>query len=342
MIAKKQKTTSPNLRRKLWPLVNTGLTVLLVGFGLWYLINGVGLEAIGESLHTAKIRFILLSILSVLLMNLFKTWRWHILYAADENPPKPAALFWAIMLGQYVNLVIPFLRLGEIARLFVIRQKSQTNSALTLGTLAVEKVLDIIILALTLITILPFIALPDYISHPGWQLGVTALVLLIGLYVLAYQTRFIIAICEYLTRRLPMHWAQRIVRYIISGLEGVAAFRSQRAVLALIGSSALVGFTSVLTPYLLLLAFGLPLGLAQAALIHIVVMIALTPPSTPGKIGVFDGAAAFTLVWFGIESQAVIAGYTLTYHLVAVLPPVLLGMAAASRTNWRWQRTLAS
>ncbi len=342
MIAKKQKITSPSLLRKLWPLVNTGLTVLLVGFGLWYLINGVGLEAIGESLRTAKFGFILLSILSVVLMNLFKTWRWHILYAADDNPPGPVTLFWAIMLGQYVNLVIPFLRLGEIARLFAIRQKSQTASALTLGTLVVEKVLDIIILALTLIAILPFIALPEYISHPGWQLSIAAIVLLAGLYVLAYQTRLIIAICEYFTRWLPIAWAQRIMHYIISGLEGVAAFRSKRAALALIGSSALVGFTSVLTPYLLLLAFGLSLGFAKAALIHIVVMIALTPPSTPGKIGVFDGAAAFTLFRFGIESQAVIAGYTLIYHLVAVLPPVLLGMVAASRTNWRWQRSLTS
>jgi uncharacterized protein (TIRG00374 family) len=158
-----------------------------------------------------------------------------------------------------------------------------------------------------------------------------------GLYIVAYQTRLIIAICQRLTQWLPVSWAQRVMRFIISGLQSLSALRSKRVTLALLISSALVGLTAVLTPYFLLLAFDIPLGLAKAALIHVVVMIALTPPSTPGKIGVFDGAAAFSLVWFGVQSEATIAGYTLVYHLVAVLPPVLLGMVAASRTNWRWE-----
>ena len=341
MIAKKQeeKTATLSALHKTWPLINIGLTVLLFGLGFWYLAAGIGLAEIGAALRTAEIGFIIAGLLAVLVMNLFKAWRWRLLYVTQENRPSFATLFWAIMLGQYVNLVVPFLRLGEIARLYVVRRQANAGGARTLGTLVVEKVLDIIILALTLIAVLPFIALPEYISHPGWQLGIMATILLVGLYVLAYQTRHIIVFCEYLTRWLPLAWAQRIMTFIISGLQGVSALRDKRATLALVGLSLLVGFTAVLMPYLLFQAFNIPLGLANAALIHVVVMIALTPPSTPAKIGVFDGAAAFMLLWFGLQSQALIASYTLIYHLVALLPPILLGIVAASRTNWRWEYT---
>ncbi len=341
MIAKDKtkKLPTPNSLRKFWPLINIGLTILLVGLGIWYLTANIGLNSLGTALATANIGLIFLSIVSVLLMNVFKAWRWRLLFITHETPPSSPTLFWAIMLGQYVNSVIPFLRLGEIARLYILRREARIASGWTLGTLVVEKVLDIIVLALTLVAVLPFIALPESVSNPGLQLGIAAFSLLIGLYVVAYQTQLIITICQYLTRWLPISWAQRVMRFIISGLQSLSALRSKRVTLALIGSSILVGITAVLTPYLLLLAFDIPLGLAKASLIHVGMMIALTPPSTPGKIGVFDGAAAFLLYFFGVQSEAVIASYTIIYHLVAVLPPIIFGMVAASRTNWRWDET---
>ena len=333
----KVKATSSQLQ-KAWPYLKFGITFSLLGLGIWYIMDGIGLVAIAEVFSTSKIGFILLGLLSVLTMNIFKAWRWKILFATESEPPPFPSLFWAIMLGQYVNLVVPFLRLGEVARIYVLRKQSRTPGALTLGTLVVEKVLEMVVLALTLLVILPFIALPEYINHPGIQLGIVAGILILGLYVVAYQTNFILRICEFFIRRLPMHWAQRLMNYIVQGLESVAALRDNRTMFALLATSILGGVTAVFTPYILLLAFDLPLGLARAALIHIVVMIALTPPNTPGKIGVFDGAAAFTLVWFGIKSEAVIASFTITYHLATVLPPVILGMIAASRTNWQWKQ----
>lgn len=333
-----KEKTAVSFLQKIWPLLNILLTILLLGLGLWYLIDGIGLTAVGAVFNISSIGYILLSLFIVLVMNLAKTWRWQILFATRSDPPSFATLFWAIMLGQYVNLVVPFLRLGEVARIYVLRKQAHTGTVWTLGTLVVEKVLDLVVLALTLLVILPFIALPDYISHPGLQLGIMAIILLVGLYILAYQTKLIIVICQYFTRWLPMNWAKKVMALIIQGLESFATLRHKRITLALLGTSILVGLTAVLTPYILFLAFDLPLGIAKAALIHIVVMIALTPPSTPGKIGVFDGAAAFTLIWFGIQSEAAVAGYTITYHLVAILPPVLLGMAAASKTNWHWKR----
>jgi hypothetical protein len=82
--------------------------------------------------------------------------------------------------------------------------------------------------------------------------------------------------------------------------------------------------------------------LLDAALIHIAVTIAITPPSTPAKIGVFNGAAALMLWQFGLSDETAIAGYAILLYLVVVAPQIILGLVAASRSKWRWQTTSVS
>jgi len=87
----------------------------------------------------------------------------------------------------------------------------------------------------------------------------------------------------------------------------------------------------------LFLALSLPLTFLDAALVHIVVSIAIVPPSTPAKIGVLNGAAALVLWQVGITDEANIAAYTILLYLVVVVPQITVGLIAASRSKWSWQ-----
>ncbi|MEM7330879.1 MAG: hypothetical protein AAF490_02220, partial [Chloroflexota bacterium] len=69
--------------------------------------------------------------------------------------------------------------------------------------------------------------------------------------------------------------------------------------------------------------------------------IALVPPSTPAKIGVFDGVVAFLLVQFGLQNEAIIIGYTLIFHLIIYLPQIIFGVFASWQTNWQWSNTFS-
>jgi uncharacterized protein (TIRG00374 family) len=209
-----------------------------------------------------------------------------------------------------------------------------------LGTLVVEKALDMIMLLLTMGLLLPIIVLPDFMGKPSITLALFTLVVLSALYLLAFQTRYIVRIVTYITDRLPEPIARRIVAMIVAGLSGLSGLRDKRTSLMLVALSAVLAFLSILPPYFLLLALDIPLGLVEAALINIIVTIALTPPSTPAKIGVFDGTVAFMLVRLGIRNEALVASYTIIFHLVAVLPLILLGSVAASHTDWHWKRNI--
>ncbi len=326
----------PSRSRRYLPWLNLALLVLLLVVGIWYLGRKVSLSAVLDALQLARPLPILLGLAIMIFTLVVKTWRWGLMFASDEDRPSFAALFWSLTLGQYVNLIIPFLRLGEIARIYALQRQTAVPMAQSLGTLVLEKVLDLFMLVLTIALLLPFVILPAFVSQPGPLLWLVPIVALLGLYILAFQTAWITSLLMGLAAHLPGRWGKRILQWVVYGLEGLSALRSPTTSLWLVASSALIALLSVLLPYVLFYAFDLPLFLVQAALLHVAVTIVTTPPSTPGKIGVFNGVVALALYSFGLTDDAVIISYSIVFHLVVVLPQIVLGSIAAVRTDWHW------
>ncbi|HOU40217.1 MAG TPA: lysylphosphatidylglycerol synthase transmembrane domain-containing protein [Promineifilum sp.] len=335
MITDKNTTTRPNWRRAL-PWLNLALSALLVLGGLWYLSTRVPLGDVLAALAGASPWWVALSVGVFVVTLLLKGWRWQLLFPAGGAQVSFRTAFWGLMLGQYVNLIIPFLRLGEVARLYALNRETGIAPARALGTLVVEKTLDLIFFGLTIVFILPFVILPDYVNRPGpWLLGLPAALLLV-LYVLAFRTTWVIGMWRRIIRPLPERLSGWLLRVAVSGLEGLAALRDGRRSLLLLLASLLVAALSVLMPYTLFPALGLPLTLLDAALIHVVVSIAITPPSTPAKVGVFNAAVALMLVQLGLTDETAVAGYAILFYLVVLVPQIALGLVAASRSHWHW------
>ena len=331
-------STPPGTFARLWPWLSIGLTLIFIGLGLWYIIRRVSLGEIEQALSGAGIGYIVLSLAVMVLTIALKAWRWQWLLAPQSQAPSFSTLFWAVMLGQWLNTAVPFFRLGEIARIYVVDHQAETGKARLLGTLVVEKTLEMITLVLTIVALLPFIVLPEFISTPGLPLSAVALFILLALYLLAFQANLVIRLCRHFAARLPAPLERWLLQLVVSGLEGLSALRTRRVTLVLFGVSLLIAVLSIGTPYLLFPALAIPFGFVEAALIHVVVSIAVTPPSTPAKIGVFDGAVAFTLLYLGLKNEAAVVSYTIIFHLVVLLPKIVFGTIALSRTNWRWRQ----
>lgn len=345
MLAEKQTTppAPPSASRRLWQWLNLLLALLLTAVGLWFVGRNVSLADITDTLVHARFGYILLALLIMLATVWIKNWRWQLLLATPQNGRSPfMPLFWAMMLGQYINLIIPFLRLGELARIYALHQQTDISKARALGTLVVEKTLDLIFFAVTVVIILPLVVLPDFVGNPSTLVGTIAFFLLLALYLLAYQTSWVISTLRWLCAKLPTTIGQRLLRVAVDGLEGLAALRSPRLSLLLVGSSIIVALLAVVLPTVLFPAFGLPFGLLEGALLHVVVSVVTTPPSTPAKIGVFNSAVALLLLSLNAANEAAVVGYSIAFHLVVMLPQIILGSIAAARTRWRLAATLKS
>lgn len=319
------------------PWLNLGLTIVLVIAGLWYLSTRVSLAAVGDALAAASMGYVILAVAIMLLTIVLKGWRWQLMFPSEQPPIRLTTAFWATALGQYVNLVVPFLRLGEVARVYALNQEAGTSAGRALGTLVVEKTLDLIFFGLTIVFVLPFVILPDYVNQPGPLLLILPLLILAALYLLAYQTELVIRVWRRIVSPLPDRLEAGLLRLAVAGLEGLASLRNRRLTLFLMVLSLVIAGLAVVLPYVLFPALDLPLTFLDAALIHIVVSIAIAPPSTPAKIGVFNGAAALMLWQFGLSDETAIAGYAILLYLVVVAPQILLGLVAASRSKWHWQ-----
>lgn len=319
-----------------FPWFNLILAVVLAALGLWFLSTRVSLASVIDALAEANLFFVLLGLLIMVVTLLLKAWRWQLMFLPESPSASYSAAFWAGSLGQYVNLIVPFLRLGEIARIYVLYQESGIRPARTVGTLVLEKVLDLIFFGLLILLVLPFTILPAYLEDPLIPLIALPVIMFVVLYVLAFRTSWAIRAIQWLARPLPDRLESWVLRVAISGLGGLSALRSVRLSIILLALSLLITLLGALLPYSLFPALGLDLGLVQASLIHIVVSIAIAPPSTPVKIGVFNGAAALMLWQAGIDNETMIASYSILFYLVVIVPQLVLGIVAATRSNWRW------
>lgn len=312
-------------------------------WGVWYAAAHITLAEIGQALALADPVFIGLALLVFILTLLAKTWRWQLQFAPNTARPGFGAAFWALMLGQFVNTAVSFMRLGDLARVYALFQQTGISKMEGLGTLVLEKTLDLLMLVLTLVIILPFVVVPAFITEQGVVLGLAGLLAFTVLYLVAYQTQWVLRLAEVLVRPLPAKINGRLLRFTASGLAGLAAMRSKKTLLGLLARSVLIAALAVLMPYTLFPAFHLPFGLTEAVLINLGVSVAAAiPVPTPAKIGIFEFAVVFMMRQFGYTDEAVALSYALVFHLLILGPQIVLGIIAAWRTDWRWSKTAVS
>jgi hypothetical protein len=335
LIAEQPEKQPPHKRadeprhRWLRPLVS----LVLLGLAVWLLGREISLAEFATALRTARLGFIILGLLLILLTAAAKAWRWQLLFTPDRAPPALGDLFWSMMLGQYLNLFL--WRVGDVARVVDLGRRAQRSKAEILSTLVVEKTVDLLLLLVTLGVALPFVVLPDMLRSPGIALAVSALPIALTLYIVSFRNAWILRLSRRAAAWLPLPLADRLLRVVAAGLEGLAALRGGSNAPRLLLATTTVGLLYVATPWVLLPAFDLPFGLREAVLLHLVTSIGSVPPSTPARIGVFEWLVVFLLTQLAGASSPQFLSFAIAYHTVVLLPQAGIGAFAAVRRRRR-------
>lgn len=243
--------------------------------------------------------------------------------------------FSLLVIGYAANNVLP-VRAGEFVRAGLLQARHGTPWTTGLGAIAVERVLDGVMLALFLsVTVL--VAGGDGVVRALAALGTAGfLTVLVMMYGLAFAggrgTRF-------LTRLLGVVPAigARLAAMAEGALEGLAVLRDARLGAGLLIATVVTWTLEAATYGLVGAAFGLGLdplvylGLCGAA------NLAIAAPSTSGGIGPFEYFASAVAVWFGAATAAATA-YALVVHALILVPVVVLGAGLL----WRQQMGFGS
>jgi uncharacterized protein (TIRG00374 family) len=319
----------PRPRARTW-LVVAGVVVSAVS--LWIALRQVSFADVWESLEEAEWIWAVPSLALVYVTVLVRAIRWRYLFAHPEQVPTWESAK-AINVGLLFNNVLPS-RAGEIPRIIALGRTTGIPKIEVTGTVIVERSLDVVTVAAAGVLVWPW--LPD----EGWidALCIVCAVIVVGFVVAAAAAvllrRRARVLAERILRRLPFLSDEQAATTTASLARGAHILANpRRALLAIVGS--ILAWTTVTLSILVLLpAFDLPVTLPVALLVMVASTLALTVPSSSGAIGVYEAAAQYSLIAFGVSASTALS-FALVLHAINLLPISITGAFAAWGTLFR-------
>jgi uncharacterized membrane protein YbhN (UPF0104 family) len=311
--------------------------IFSLGVILW-LVATLDLHQVLLALAEVNFFWVGLGLMTVFLTVGIKSLRWKALLHSRQVTI--CGTVKALALGQLLNMIFPA-RLGDLGRVHLITQAGYPSRAQALGTIALEKLWDIILLLGLVVGLYFWYPLPRWLTLSARLVAASGAILLAGILILLLLRR-------HQASRWPLlsQWTESIrwqgsIRIAGRLLDGLSNLQRPRVMLAAAGWSLLAWFFAGMTNLVLLKAFGLSVSVGIAFFLLVVLHLGVAVPSMPGRIGVFEGLSLVVLALFGIEANVALA-YGIILHTIVLLPPVILGLwwllrldAASRRVIWK-------
>ena len=317
-------------RVRLWG--GTALSILLLALTF----RGIDFAELWDTLAQANYGLVLVAVGTIIVTSMAKTARWQLLFYPRHRQRRYGKLLAILFIGQMVNIVLPA-RLGELARAYLVGEIEGESKALTLGTIAVEKAVDLLMVLVLFVGLLLMMAVPRWVQESSVGVAMVTLVLLGTLVLSAHHKERLLSAFGRLLEILPELARARLMGYLEAALEGLETLRRRDVSLAVVGWSVLVWLLAASTNYIAFLALHLRLPFLAAVFLLIVLQVGVAVPSSPGKVGVFHYLCLLALSVFGVERSPALS-YGLLLYFIVFLPPILLGVLFLAWENVSWAR----
>lgn len=309
--------------------------VLLGSAALWLVLRDVQWGAVRDALAAVDAGLCALAVLSIFATLSLLALRWQLLFYPAHRERSWRALLAGIVVSQMLNILSPVrLFVGEVVRVYAAGHSEGLSKLRVLGTLAAEKAADLAAFSISLLLLAGTLPPPVMGLLPAWLrragLGVVVFALLVAAAIAGPP------IWRWLESReffLPQRWASWVGESVHAALAGLAALRHTGMALAVAGVSLLVLALSMSTNYLLLKAFGFPLGWSAALLILVWHQVGDALPALPAKLGMHQLLTVSALSLLGINWDAA-TGYAIVLYVVALGPKLLAGGVILATGNW--------
>ena len=310
-------------RRWLKPAVGVAITLAF----LWLIAAQVDAAALAAAFADLALPWLLAALALLASDYALRILRWWWMLRALAPGLPAAACAWPYLASIAVNNVLPF-RAGDALRAFGFRRQLQSPAMRVLGTLVLERLLDMAtLLALFFIGLLavPTDIFPRAITlSAAWLTGTTALTLA-ALLLLAPRLP---ALVQWLAQQPALAergWSERIGHWGQSFVETFAVLRRPADTLLLLGLSLAIWLLEASLFAVVALAFSAPTGSLGALFAAATGTLSTLIPSSPGYVGTFDYFTLTAFVAYGLP-EARAAAIAFTVHAVLWLPLTVLGL----------------
>ena len=260
-----------------------------------------------NSLKNANYGYIIFAILLLIFIIFLRAVRWNFLFIKELDIN---SLYKSQLIGYMGNNIFP-LRLGELLKAYYLEKKSKISKYEVLGTIILERVLDLVGLVLLFLILLNSSLFelidPIYIKI---------------IYSILIFTFVALLVSSRLNKVKNFKFKNKIFLILNDIISGFSNINSSNFLLSIL-FTLLIWVGYVIVVFLVQESMYLDLNFIQCVLILFLSSIVLMIPSMPGNIGTFEGAVVYTLLLFGIEDNF---GFAFILHAVSFIPYTLLGL----------------
>jgi uncharacterized protein (TIRG00374 family) len=232
-------------------------------------------------------------------------------------------LFRIITIGYTVNNLLP-LKIGEIVRAWLLGKQEKIPTSLAIGTVVLERILDILTLLFYFVFMMFFIPFAPWLKMSGLVIALVGLGLLLMLVITyKYGERFTTWL-EKPFYRLPGGAGPWLHRQFAKFLEGLRLIEHPSQLLKAFAWCVITWMVWIVIMYITFLAFGLSLPFLAAVFMMVVLNFGLMIPSSPGGLGVYEFMIILALTPYGVGKEAAL-GVAFFSHIVPYLVNIIVG-----------------
>jgi hypothetical protein len=242
-------------------------------------------------------------------MNLFSCWLRAVRWQYFMKPVADLSIyrFYTVMMMSFmVNNLLPF-RLGEFMRAIPLKRKEGVSFSATMGSVVIERVIDVITLMLVFGICLLLFPFPAWIQSGSLLILLIIIVSMLVWYYLVHYTQQALVLFDKLISRLPDSKKQRLKEMLSSFINGMSMIKSFKSYAIILVYSMITWFTYMLSFYLMFHALDLgeinQLNFLHATVSMVFASFAIMIPAAPGYVGTFHEMTKQSLMLFGVDRE---------------------------------------
>lgn len=303
---------------------------LILGYGLavvclvWLLRDFHIVKAMRQ-MAEADWRWVLLGMAFDVLSYIIQAIRWKFLLTPFGRVRLTRAIR-SVYAGLFANLVFP-LRPGEFLRSYLISNSEGISIGKVLGSVGVERLIDLVIATASLGFVSLFVELPRKFKSAADTLGIVTL----------FVVAIIVVLILYLEFRLGKHQeiepaGRHLPGKIMRALTGLHAMGTAPSFYPAVLTSVAMPACQVFALWSMMKSYGLGLSFMACVVVLLVINLGVSLPNAPANFGSYPFFCALGVSVFGVDKTTA-AGFSIFAFIALTFPFVFLGFAALLRSG---------
>ena len=298
---------------------------------LWWVLREVALANVWTVLRGSNLWLFAACVIVATGIFPLRARRWQSILEPSVGVIPFGALWRSTTIGMMVSNVFPF-RAGEFARpLALARETSRVSFPTALGSLAVDRIFDAIVVFAMMFGAMIVPAFPAGVLLGGRTVpqlaggAMSAVVfLLVVCYTMVLQPERTLGMVSSVARRVAPRYEPTLMPIVRHGLGGLAVLKDSRRFVAVLGWAIAHWLVNAFGIYLGLRAVGIEVPVSAAFFLQGALGLAASLPGLPGFFGAFETAATIGLGVYGVPKELAVS-WALGYHLLTFIPITMIG-----------------